>query len=301
MKVVTLTSKKLAPAVAKKLKVECEELTYFPFEDGEVKYVFDKDLKDEEIIFIQSLYPDQFGSLVRTCFGIDFLLNQKKVASVTAIIPYLPFQRQDKPLPNESRNAEVALRILSSCGIEKLYTIDPHSEIILKKYSFYKGSLDPSYYIGEYLKRRFLRNYLVVAPDYNAKRKVSTIAKTLSSDYVALNKKRDEKGRVYFNSSSIENLENMAKEKECAIIVDDVVSGGSTLIPVAKVLKSYGVKDVYAVVTHALLNEKNERRLYESGIKEIISTDSIESKFSKISLAALIVSLFKSYSPIIVK
>jgi ribose-phosphate pyrophosphokinase len=293
MKVVTLNSKKLAPTVAQKLKVECRELSYFPFEDGEGKYVFDEDLKNEEIIFIQSLYPDQFSLLVKTCFAIDFLLNQKKAGCVTTIIPYLPFQRQDKPLPNESRNAEAALKILSSCGVEKLYTVDPHSEIILKKYPFYRGSLDPSYCIGNYLSRRF-RNPLIVAPDYNAKRKASIIAKILSSEYVGLNKKRDEKGRVYFDDSSIKNLESMAKGEECAIIVDDVVSGGSTLIPIAKALKSSGVKDVYAVVTHVLLNESNERRLFESGIKEIISTDSIENKFSKISLADLIVSLFRS-------
>ncbi|MEM5790887.1 MAG: ribose-phosphate pyrophosphokinase-like domain-containing protein, partial [Candidatus Aenigmatarchaeota archaeon] len=143
MKVVTLTSKELAPKVAEKLGVKCVVVPYIPFKDGEGKYVLNKNLKNEEILYIQSFYPDQFGSIIHTCFVTDLLL-ENEVSCIEAVIPYLAFQRQDKPLKNESRNAEVSLKILSNSGIKELYTVDPHSEIVLKNYSFYKGSLDPS-------------------------------------------------------------------------------------------------------------------------------------------------------------
>ncbi|MEM5834744.1 MAG: ribose-phosphate diphosphokinase [Candidatus Aenigmatarchaeota archaeon] len=291
MKVVTLTSRKLAPKVAQKLGIECVTIPYIPFKDGEGKYVLNKNLRNEEIVYIQSFYPDQFGSIVRTCFVTNLLLNNE-VSCIKAVIPYLAFQRQDKPLKNESRNAEVALEILSSSGIKELYTVDPHSEIVLQKYSFYKGSLDPSNVIANYLKKRGLSNSLIVAPDKNAERKAITIAKVLDSSYVNLEKRRDKNGRVFFDETSLKNLKNIKREKR-AVIVDDLASGGSTLIPVAKELRNC-IDEIYAVVTHALIDRKSEKHILKAGIKEIISTDSVETKFSKISLADLIANLFKN-------
>lgn len=286
MKVVTLTSKILAPAVAQELGVEFIRIPYKPFSDGECKYILHKNLKNEEICYIQSFYPDQFASILRTCFLVD-LLNQRKASYIKAFIPYLSFQRQDKPRSYESRNAKVVMEILSKSGIDNLWTVDAHSEIVLRKYSFFRGNLDPSYCIANYLRERGFDNSLIVAPDDNAERKMVIIADALNLPYVMLHKYRDEQDHVHFKESSIKT------DLKSAIIVDDVVAGGSTLKGTARILRKSSVEEIYAVVTHALVSEETELELSKVGIKEIISTDSIENKFSKISLAPLIADLFK--------
>jgi len=287
MRVVTLTSKMLASKVAESLGVELIKLFYKPFSDGEGKYILRRDLENEEILYIQSFYPEQFASVVRTCFAVD-LLKQREASYVKAVIPYLSFQRQDKPLPYESRNAKVVLEILKNSGIDELWTIDVHSEIVLKEYSMFKGNLNPTPRIIDYLKKRGFDNSLIVAPDDNAQRKTLRISSALNLPHVMLHKYRDEEGRVRFEESSIKT--NM----KSAVIVDDVVSGGSTLKKAARILKNSGVEEIYAIVTHVLIQKGVENELFKAGIKEIISTDSVENKFSKISLAPLIVDLFKN-------
>jgi len=297
MKVVTLMSTMLAPKVAKELNVECITFGYEPFGDGEGKYILHRNLKNEKICYIQSFYPKQFESVLRTRLAID-LLKQRGASYITVIIPYLAFQRQDKPLVYESRNAEVVLDILGGSGvddfgIEELLTVDPHSEIVLNKYPFFSGSLDPSDCMANYLRERGFDSPLIVAPDdnENAERKMVNIATALDSPCEGLHKHRDRKsGKLHFEKSSI-NTHGV----KMAVIVDDVIGSGDTLKGAAEILGRSGVDEIYAVVTHALVSEKAEVKIKKSGIKEIISTDSIENKkFSRISLTPLIAKLFKN-------
>lgn len=290
MKVVTLTSTMLAPRVAEELGVEFIKIPYHPFPGGEGKYILHKNLKNKKICYIQSFYPHPFESILRTRFAID-LLKRKKASHITAIIPYLAFQRQDKPPLYESRNAKVALDILSKSGIDDFYTFDAHSEIVLEKYPFFRGNLDPSPCMINYLRGKYLGNSLIVATDDNdnTKIKMTNIATALDLPSKMLHNYRDSSGKVHFKESRIET------DAKSVIIVDDVVAGGSTLKPAAGILRNSGIDEIYVVVTHALPTKEVELELEKAGIKEIISTDSIENKkFSKISVSPLIADLFKS-------
>jgi len=279
----------LAPKVAQELGVELIRVPYHPFSDGEGKYILHKNLKGEEVCYIQTFYPNQFESLLHTCFAVD-LLNRRKASYIRAIIPYLSFQRQDNPRLYESRNAKVFMEILSKSGIGDLRTVDVHSEIVLNKYRpFFKGNLDPSPCIINYLREKKLDNSWIIAPDSNAEIKMVKIADTLDLPCKMLHKHRDKTGQVRFEESSIKT-----GGLKSAIIIDDVIGRGDTLKGTAKILRNSGVEEIRAVVTHAIISEETELELSKAGIKEIISTDSIENKkISKISLAQLIAGLFK--------
>ncbi len=283
MKVVTLTSEKLAPEVARLLRVECIKLRYHPFPDGEGKYILRRNLKNEKICYIESFYPDQFGSVLRTCFVID-LLKQRRASHITAVTPYIAFQRQDKPSIYESRSAEVVLDILSKSEINKLLTVDPHSEIVLKKYPFYGGGLDPSPCMIDYLKERDFDCQLIVATDDNpnVEKKMTSIAAALDLPFKMLHNHRDTSGKVHFDESRIKT------DAKSAIIVDDIVAGGTTIKPAAGILRNSGIEDIRAVVTHVLASKETKHELEEAGIIELIGTDTVESESSEISVAPLI-------------
>jgi ribose-phosphate pyrophosphokinase len=292
MKILTITSKKLAPAVARELKVELIKPFYKQFPDKEPYIRFDRKFDGEEIVLIQSTYPNQDKRLHEIYFTVD-RLKELGARKVKAVIPYLAYLRQDRDFSQELGigyeiiSAKFVIKVLKNCGIDELYTVDAHSKRILKQSSIFTSDLDPSSLFSRYIQEK-IGKPLLVAPDENAANKVEKIARELDCNYTLLEKERNrisDEVRVKPISESL--------DAENAVIIDDIISTGRTIAETSKILRGANIKNIFAICTHALMTRNAEEKLRKEGIKEIISTDSIESKFSKISLSRLISSLFQ--------
>lgn len=292
MKVVTITSKLLAPAVAKDLSSEFLKPFYKEFPDGEPYIRFDRRFDDEEVLFIQTTYPDQDKRLHEIYFAVH-TFKRCGVKKVGAVIPYLAYMRQDRDFSEElgigyeAISARVVVKNLENCGIDELYTVDVHSTEILKQSSIFVDNLDPSHLFSKYITKRKIKKPLIVAPDKNARPKVLNIANSLDTDYLFLEKERD---RVTGKIKTKDLLSSLKAEN--VVIIDDMISTGDTIVESCRAIRKAGAKNIFAMCTHALMVKDAEEKIIRQGI-EIISTDSIENKFSKISLAPLIVKLFK--------
>lgn len=295
MRVVTINSKLLAPAVAKELDVEFLRPSYGTFPDGESYIRFNRRFDGEEILLIQTTYPHQDKRL-HEIYCTTRRLKKLGAVRITAVIPYLAYMRQHRDFSEiegegyEIISAEIVVANLRNNGIDELYTVDVHSTEVLDKpeYStFFKGDLDSSSLFVKYFAQKGIKNLIVVAPDDNAKAKAEKVASKLGVNFLSLSKYRDK-------VTGEPDIKQLSKKLhyENTIIIDDMISTGDTVVVAARELRVSGVKNIFAACTHALMVNDAERKLKGERILEIISTNSIENKFSKISLASLIAKLY---------
>jgi len=213
-------------------------------------------------------------------------LRRNGSKNISVLIPYLPYARQDRVMVGgEPLSIKVMCNLINSCGFDKVYIFDVHSEVSL-------ALLDNCELItNSSLAKRVLddhTDYLLVSPDAGALKKIYKLAEALqyTSDIVLCNKVRDvSNGKIKQITVDQDDL----KGKDC-FIIDDICDGGATFIGVAKELKKRNAGKVSLIVSHGIMSH-GETELAE-WIDHIYTTDSIKDSesalISRIPLADLI-------------
>jgi ribose-phosphate pyrophosphokinase len=153
----------------------------------------------------------------------------------------------------------------------------------LDRFPFKAKSVSAIPLLAEHFKQRGFQGAFALAPDKGAMSIAQEAAKVLGGDYGYLEKHRDR----YSGLVSVEKRDFSVKGK-AAIIFDDIISTGGTIVAAANVLHELEAARVYAACVHPLLVGDAERRIREAGVAEIVGTDSVPSSVSKVSLAPLI-------------
>ncbi len=238
------------------------------FPDGETYVRLPTDLRGEDIVLAQSLYPSQDSKVLELLLAIDAAKGLGcKIQSV--LIPYMAYARQDRRfLDGEPISIHVILKCIRSLGVDKVITVDVHKEEALKNLDIKIINIRPHAYIA---KKYLTDVHFVLAPDIGAIHRAKDIAEALGVPYDYLEKYRD---RVT-GEITVKEKELDIRDKN-VVIVDDIVSTGGTLAKAISALKKYGAKKVYAVVSHALLVEKAVEKLESVGIDKLITFNTIE-------------------------
>ncbi|MEM3061180.1 MAG: ribose-phosphate diphosphokinase, partial [Candidatus Bathyarchaeia archaeon] len=145
--------------------------------------------------------------------------------------------------------------------------------------------------LGKYFAGLGLREPLVVAPDRGAQLHAETVAKILNADFTFLEKHRD---RV--SGEVITFHKKMNVNDRDVIIVDDIISTGSTIANASKMAKDEGAGDIYVGCTHPLLIGNARKRLKDSGVKKIVGTDCVFNETSEVSVAPTIAEYLRKKS-----
>ncbi len=245
------------------------------FPDGEIYVRVPVDVKDD-VILIQSTYPDQNRTLMELFLGIDAVkrLGGKVVATV---IPYLAYSRQDREfLRGEAISSYVILSIIKSLGVKYLVTIDAHSPK-LKEY-FGEGFINviPAKLFANYLTQYESikagdKNVTVIAPDKGAELRASLLSSELNVDYVVIKKYRDR----YTGKIRHEFPEGISVNGKVAVIVDDIISTGGTVANIASFLKDNGAGRVIVVASHGLFVGNAISKLRNSGVDKVVITKTV--------------------------
>ncbi|MGQ9542742.1 MAG: ribose-phosphate diphosphokinase [Candidatus Bathyarchaeia archaeon] len=273
----------LGAKIAEKLHVKLSRVESKIFPDGESYLRFTESLEGQDLVLIQSCYPYQDKRVMELLFMLD---NARELSArrIIAVVPYLPYARQDKRFrPGEVvSNASIG-RLLSAAGTNVLFTIDVHNEESLKNFNIRTVNLSAMPLLAEYLKSLRLTRPCVLAPDKGAASHAQLVASILKTDYTHFEKCRDRvTGQVTTTDKEID------LEGRDAIILDDIISTGLTIANVARMVRSKAARKIIAVCTHALIIGEAEQIMRDSGVTDIISTDTIPSKFSKVSVSTVI-------------
>lgn len=272
----------LSARVAKQLKTRLVKPELQRFPDGELYVRIDPDMKGEHAVVIQSTCNPQNDNLVELCFLLGAVkdLGAKRV---TAVVPYLAYARQDRKFkPGEAMSVHTVCRLIEGAGASDVITIDAHHEETMRNFSIPAYNFTAMPLLGRYLKGLELRNPVVLGADRGSVERARQVALEMGAEHDYLEKQRITPERVVVQPKRLD-----VSDRD-AVIVDDIISTGGTIIEAAKVLKRQGARSVYSACTHSVTVGKALQRIKSAGIKRVITTDTIEHQVSEVSVAPLI-------------
>ncbi len=276
-------SQNLGSSVAGLLGIHATSVESKVFPDGESYIRFDKKLADEDVVIIQSTYPPQNKHLLELFLMLD-TAREQGAKTLTAVVPYLAYARQDKVFRDgEALSARTIVRLIEASGATSFMAFDVHQPKILSLFRIPAKDISATPAIADFLKKQDLEDPFVLAPDAGASNRAKALGESLATDHGFFEKQRDRvTGRVMTVEKTIEI------SGRDAVIIDDMITTGSSVANVAAIIKRQGARRILAICTHPLLQEGAVDRLVRSGVETVIGTDCIESPISRISVAPLV-------------
>lgn len=265
--------------LSKKMNWDLSIPTYKIFNDGESYLKLNK-APTERIIIIQSLYYPQDTHLLQL-FNLISTVKELGTKDITVYTPYFCYARSDKAiLQYEAITARTVLVILEMLGVDHLITLDIHNpEIFEFAKTMRITNIYPVKSVSNYFKKMLssTTEILIVAPDKGAILRAEMLANEMGLKFASLDKKRDPvTGMVEVTTGDIEI------SSETVIIVDDIVSTGSSLVQASSLLMIMGVSKIHYFITHFLSSEALDT-LKDASDGIIISTHSVPGIVNQIS------------------
>ena len=288
----------LAQEVSKILGIRISDADVGYFSDGELKVQIEENVRGHDTFIIQSTCSPTNKNVMEIMLIAD-ALKRSSASKITAIVPYYGYARQDRRVRSARVpiSAKVVADMFASVGIDRVLTIDLHSETIQ---GFFDMPADNVYatrlMVDDIKDNNERKEIVVVSPDVGGVVRSRALAKQLDDTDLAIIDKR----RAVANQSEVMNIIGDIEGKVC-IVPDDIIDTAGTLCNAANALKKKGAKAVKAYITHPVLSGPAIERLNESSIDELVVTNSIPlskeakkcSKIRVISLANTIAECIK--------
>lgn len=290
-------SQPLAEKVAKELGLEPGKLEIKRFPDGEKYLRVHNEVKNEDVAVVQSLYRTPDESIFELLLLTD-TLRDLGARSITTVVPYLAYARQDSRFyPGEAVSSASLARLLESAGTTSFLTIDCHLHRlgdVAKVFKVPARNLTAMHELGKYAREHFNPHKpIVIGPDEEAGQWAAVVAKELNADYTAFRKVRVRKEGTTSSKVEVDTGDIDVKGRD-AILADDIISTGGTIAEAAKACKKKGAKRVFVLCTHPVLADGALRRIKTAGAVKIVGTDTMPSPISKVSVAPVIAAALKS-------
>lgn len=255
------------------------------FPDGELYLRITESIKDQDVVIIQTTHPDE--NIIELFLLLD-AVKRAGAKTITTVIPYFGYARQDKQFREGEPISAQALATLISLQTTTVITIDPHKQHILDFFSVPARSISAVPLLSEYLKEKQID--VVLSPDKGALDRAQKAAEILHCDVDYLEKTRIDGDTIKITPKSLDVC-----HKKVAII-DDIISTGGTMAAAIKELKKQHASKVFVSCTHGLFAGAAIEKIQDAGCDEIIATDTITSPFSTVKTASLIAKELKSLS-----
>ncbi len=260
----------LAQEVATHLGIELGRADVGRFSDGEIMLELLENVRGRDVFVLQSTSHPTNDSLMEVMVMVD-ALRRSSAGRITAAIPYLGYSRQDRR-PRSARvaiTAKVVANMLTSVGVNRLMTMDLHSDQIQ---GFFVIPVDNIYatpiLLDDLLKQHY-EDLVVVSPDVGGVVRARAAAKQLSADLAIIDKRRPKP-----NVAKVMNIIGEVAGRNC-VIMDDMVDTANTLCEAAAALKAEGALKVLAYATHPVLSGNAAERIANSDLDGLVVTNTI--------------------------
>ena len=262
----------LAEDIAHRLGIPLGKALIGKFSDGEVQIEIEENVRRQEVFVLQPTGAPSAENLFELLTLVD-ALKRASAASVTAVIPYFGYARQDRR-PRSARvpiTAKLVARLVGTAGVDRVLTVDLHADQIQ---GFFDVPVDNVYaspiLLADIWRSHSMDDLIVVSPDVGGVVRARAVAKRLDDADLAIIDKR----RPRPNEATVMNIIGDVVGKTC-VLVDDIVDTAGTLCAAAKALKDRGAKEVVAYCTHAVLSGPAIRNIEQSQMDELVVTDTI--------------------------
>lgn len=259
----------LAEEVCENLHIPLGKAIVKRFSDGEISVDIGENVRGMDVFIFQSTSTCANNHLMEMLIMLD-ALKRASAARITAVIPYYGYGRQDRKVsPRVPITAKLVADLITVAGANRVLTMELHAGQIQGFFDIPVDHLYSTPVLYQYVKESLLDELVVVSPDPGGVERARSFAKRLNAGLAIIDKRRPTP-----NVSEVMNVIGEVKDKR-AIIFDDMVDTGGTLVQAAEAIEKNGAKEIYACCTHPVLSGNALDRINGSVIKEIVVANTI--------------------------
>jgi len=245
------------------------------FSDGEINVQISESVRGKDVFIVQSTGAPSNDNLMELLIMTD-ALRRSSASSITAVIPYFGYARQDrKAAPRVPITAKLVADLYEQAGIDRVVTMDLHAGQIQGFFNVPVDNLYGSILFNDYLVKKQLADPIVASPDIGGVTRARYFAEKLNLEMVIVDKRREKA-----NESEVMNIIGDVTGKD-VIIVDDMIDTAGTMAKAAKALKERGANSVMAFATHPVLSGKAYENIENGALDELVVTNTLETKPSE--------------------
>ena len=239
------------------------------FSDGEIQIEIDENVRSRDVFIIQSTCCPVNENLVELLLMID-ALKRASAASITAVIPYYGYARQDKKVaPRVPISAKLVADMLTVAGATRIITMDLHAGQIQGFFDIPVDNLFAAAVLIDYIRNNFNHNLVIVSPDAGGVERARAFAKRLNAGLAIIDKRREAPNKA----KAMAVIGDVTGKT--VVILDDMVDTAGTLVEAADAIMRNGAKEVHACCAHPVLSGPSIERIDTSPLKSIVVTDTI--------------------------
>ena len=260
----------LAAAIATYLETPLSKCKITRFSDGESFVEVNENVRGVDAYIIQPTCSPVNDTVMELLIMCD-ALRRASAGSITAVIPYYGYARQDRKVaPRTPITSKLVADLIVAAGVTRVVSMDLHAGQIQ---GFFNIPFDHLYsmpvMLEDYLKKNFDSSAVFVSPDAGGVERTRAFSKRLNASLAIIDKRRERA-----NVSEVMNLIGEVKGKDC-IIIDDMIDTAGTLAGAARALHEKGARRIVACASHGVLSGPAIQRIVDSPLAEVVVTDTI--------------------------
>jgi len=262
----------LAERIARYLNLPLGQVTIGRFPDGEIFVKLMDNIRGKDVFIVQpTCYPPN-ENLMELLIMID-ACRRASAARITAVMPFYGYARQDrKDQPRVPITAKLVANLLVAAGVNRMLLMDLHAQQIQGFFDIPVDHLYAGPVIVKYLRAKNLDRLVIVSPDPGGLKMAYAYSNMLDAGLAIVAKQRK-------SATEVEAINLVGDVENCnAVLVDDLSTTAGTLCPAARIVRDRGAKAVYAAISHAPITDDGIEKLRQSGIAELVTTDSVPPK-----------------------
>ena len=259
----------LAQEICDYLNVPLGQAVVKGFSDGETMVEIGENVRGRDVHVIQSTCAPAHKNLMELLIMID-ALKRASAETITAVVPYFGYARQDRKVaPRTPITSKLVADLLTTAGADRVLTMDLHAGQIQGFFNIPVDHLYAAPVMLEYIKANWDNDIVFVSPDAGGVERARAFAKRLNATLAIIDKRR-----AGPNESKVMNIIGDVEGKT-AVLLDDMVDTGGTMVQGADALRENGARRVFACATHPVLSGPAIERLEKSTIEQLVVTNTI--------------------------
>jgi ribose-phosphate pyrophosphokinase len=242
------------------------------FPDGEISVRIEEDVRGRDIFIVQPTCHPVNENLMELLIMLDSF-KRASAARITVVLPYYGYARQDrKDVGRVPISAKLVANVLTTAGANRVLALDLHAAQIQGFFDIPVDHLHAAPVINEYIRSLNLppHDFVVLSPDEGSIKRALVYQKRLGGALTIIDKRR-----ISGTETRSANLIGSPLAGKTAVIFDDMISTGSSVVGAARVAREHGVRELYACATHGVLCGPAIKNLREAPIRQVVITDSI--------------------------
>jgi ribose-phosphate pyrophosphokinase len=264
----------LGAEICQALGLEQGKIDLYDFPDGETCCQLKENVRGTDVFVVQPTTPPANKNLMEMLILLE-TMRRSSAQRITAVLPYFAYARQDrKDKARVPITSKLVANLLITAGAQRILAMDLHAPQIQ---GFFDVPVDHLFALPVFLeefRRQKFENVVIVSPDAGGVERARAYATRCNAELAIIDKRKADPKRVVDKVEVMNVVGDV--EGKTAILVDDMLDTGSTMMKAAQALMAQGAAAVYAACTHALLSGEAAARLNDSAIRQVFISNTID-------------------------